>query len=846
MGFITNARQKVAKLIDPIPEPKLLAYGNTEFAIHFPKIKNEYFTFHNSNISPDLALADSGFIPKDIYTLSKPASIIEFNTLINGISEAQPFIIPFLLETSTDYYSEVAITIPQISDFSNTYSIQKESTTIISISFRLEQPTIKGKNYNKPTNIAQPSLFSEHESEGIQNPNFPNKSNSRTNNKKHYSDTFDIFDLIFPTLQTPLGTALNNPISFPFPLYPFQIEGVQFLYKSKHALLGDEMGLGKSIQTITAARILFREGQINSCLIVCPKAVITDWENKFWDWAPELKVIKIIGDKDARKLLWHQQTHVYICTYETLLRDLEKSINTKNLEIKEDGHSIICPNNECRKRFTISYNQHYKNNQCPHCTYQFIYPKSPDIAKTFFDLVVLDEIQKTKNKTTGQTKAVRSIYANYKWGLTGTPLENSIEDLITICNTIKPGIFINVNTYDNKAVVNAYKPIFKRRKKEDVLTDLPPKITKEVWLELSPSQRVKYNKAETEGIFELKDKGQRITLQHVLALITKLKQICNYDEETNESSKLEYLKEELEELTEQGDKALVFSQFPNSTLKQIIHNLKEYHPAIYDGSLSDNQRNIIINDFQNSDECKVLLISLRAGNSGITLTRANYVYHFDLWWNPAITAQAADRAHRIGQQKTVFERLLLIENSIERRIYDLLTQKKLLFNEIVDNLSDTNVLTNTLTENEIFSLFGLNKVKPIELETSNKIKIESKSLNPFEFEQYIGALFQKMGYNVKVTQKSNDGGVDIYAKLNTPTGTSEIIIQCKHKLDPNSSVEVSKVRELFGVLASNKKLNSAILVTNGTFTKKAIEFAKSNNIELIDGIKLQSLVSRYL
>ncbi|MDP2362482.1 MAG: restriction endonuclease, partial [Ignavibacteria bacterium] len=365
----------------------------------------------------------------------------------------------------------------------------------------------------------------------------------------------------------------------------------------------------------------------------------------------------------------------------------------------------------------------------------------------------------------------------------------------------------------------------KRRKKEDVLKELPPKVPHEAWLDLLPSQRLKYDLAETQGKIDLQGKGDELTIHHILALITKLKQICNYDPETQESVKLDYLKEELEELTEQGDKALVFSQYPNETLKRILPHLKEYNPNIYDGPLSDLKRTTIVDDFQNTEDSKVMLLSLKAGNAGITLTRANYVYHFDLWWNPAVSTQAVDRTHRIGQTKTVFERFLLAEDTIERRIYNILADKRRLFNEVVDGLSDTNVLSQTMTEDEIFGLFGLKKNRPQRKQRSENKSKDFHLLDPFEFEHFIGELFSQMGYHSRVTKKSNDGGVDIFAKLQTPTGIDEVIIQCKHKENPSSTVDIAKVRELFGVFSANRRLTKAILVTNGRFTSGAIDFA---------------------
>jgi SNF2 family DNA or RNA helicase len=241
------------------------------------------------------------------------------------------------------------------------------------------------------------------------------------------------------------------------------------------------------------------------------------------------------------------------------------------------------------------------------------------------------------------------------------------------------------------------------------MKDMPEKITHEVWLDLPKKQREAYISAEIRDIDNLEEMGERITLHHVLAVIQKLKQICNYYD--GESVKLEHLLDELVDLTESGYKALVFSQYPNETLKKIQPKLWKFNPVVYEGSLSDARRTKIVRDFQETEENKVMLLSLRAGNTGITLTRANYVYHFDMWWNPATANQAVGRALRIGQKKTVFERFLLTKGTIEERIYQKVKQKQALFNDIVDDLSDENAALKNFTEDEIFGLLGLAKKK---------------------------------------------------------------------------------------------------------------------------------------
>ena len=828
LTFVQRTKLKIAQTVAPIKQTHVVTFEQIDFELSQPNVSS---------------ILDIGIAPTKIS--------IDYS-LTNNKSDIQN--IDFFVDVDIysyydnyDKYKKIQIPTPDIYDVISFAELIDFKIENENIDFHFIKTPISGKNYIKNVESIQESLFTDFE-EQIENRNAKKSNGEKKKKNENNHDKIDIFDLVFPALQPPLGKHFNNSISFPNgkTLYPFQVDGVKFLHSSTTVLLGDEMGLGKSIQTITAARFLFREGKITNACIICPKAVLTDWEKKVWEWAPELRTVKISGDKTQREMQWLMPSHFYICTYETLLKDIFDKIKTSSdVRITPKGHSVTCPNPECGKRTLVPYALFFESGRCPHCNFSSIYPNAEDVQASKFDLLILDEVQKTKNPSAKTTKAVRAIKSSYKWALSGTPLENKIEDLITICETIKPDIFKNTNPYSYSQLIEAYKPIFLRRKKEDALKDLPPKITKEVWLDLLPSQRKKYDLAEKQGIVDLEEKGEQLTIQHILALITKLKQICNYDIVENESSKLEYLMEELEELTEQGDKALVFSQYPNETLKKLLPHLKQYNPEIYDGSLSDLKRTKIIEDFQQTDNSKLLLLSLKAGNAGITLTKANYVYHFDLWWNPAVSAQAVDRAHRIGQTKTVFERLLLAEDTIERRIYNILAEKKKLFNEIVDGLSDTDLLTQTLTESEIFGLFGLKKNKPITKNVKQNSVNDFNLLDPFAFEHFIGDLFVKMGYFSKVTKKSNDGGIDIFAKLQTPTGTDEVIIQCKHKEDTNATVGVDKVRELFGVLSANRKLTKGFLITNGKFTSGAYDFANGKLIELIDGTKLKGYVELY-
>ena len=507
-----------------------------------------------------------------------------------------------------------------------------------------------------------------------------NKGIREAKTKPSTSWTIDAFDLILPLLQPPLGENFDNPLVLPpgKSLYPFQCEGVRFLVERDAALLADEMGLGKSIQAIMALRILLRSGKIKKCLLLCPKSVLFDWSAKLSEWSPEIRVCKVRGNKDERGILWDLPAHLYLTTYETLREDIDQ-VDQKN-----------------------------------------------------FDLCILDEIQRIKNPSAGVTQATRRVKAKMRWGLSGTPLENRLEELISVFAFIKPGLlkpglplledipshdknlisphFLNNRWGNVEAGMVSYvkdliRPYFLRRRISDVEMEMPEKQEQVIWLDLSPAQRRTYDRAESEGRVEL-SQNKEVTIQHVLALITKLKQICNFDPITLESSKSEYLVEQVEKLRAANEKALVFSQYPDKTLQVLKPKLEAFKPAIFHGQLSDRQRQEMVNEFQSGDEFGVLLMSVKAGGLGLSLTRANHVFHFDHWWNPAVAKQAEGRAYRIGQKKTVFVKTLFTVDTIEERIHNLLQKKQALFKEVIDDLSDTN-LGKILTEDELFGLFGL-------------------------------------------------------------------------------------------------------------------------------------------
>jgi len=605
----------------------------------------------------------------------------------------------------------------------------------------------------------------------------------------------DPFDLILPILEPPLGEEFDSPFCFApgQSLYGFQIPGVRFLVEHENALLGDEMGLGKTIQTIVAARVVFRQGRAARGLILCPRSVVPDWERALWEWAPELRVRKVRGPKEKRLSLWHSPAHLYLTTYETLRQDIDE-LPTKQ-----------------------------------------------------FDLCVLDEIVKIKNPGAGVTKATRQIQSSIRWGLSGYPLENKLEELIAIFGYIRPGLLHPYHANAPWLVKEAIAPFFLRRRKTDVLEDLPEKISTVRWLELTTSQSEAYDRAEKQGVVALNQMGELITVQHVWALITKLKQICNLEPVSNQSCKLEYLFDKLDEIAARDEKALVFSQFPHKTLKVFEPMLAPYDPLFYHGGLTDRQRKIVLDQFQDDDDNVVLLMSVKAGGLGLNLQRANHVFHLDQWWNPATAAQAEDRAHRIGQERTVFVTTLYAVDTIEERIHDLLTQKRALFDRVIDELSDEDV-RQSLTEEEILSLLpGLHRGKPTPVSQRVPAQVRTirdlERLSPRDFENLVAKLLERIGYNVKLTPASRDGGVDILAQRPGPLTAESIIVECKHY--PDRTVPVHELRALYGVLTRRDDAQRAILVTSGNFSQGCYDFARGQPIDLIDGRRLVGLLHKY-
>lgn len=469
------------------------------------------------------------------------------------------------------------------------------------------------------------------------------------------SDVIKLEDRLQYILQPSLELLLTErSLQFPFHPFPYQMEGVAFLYPRHAAVLADEMGLGKTMQAITSIRLLLRTGEVRSVLMVCPKPLVTNWQREFALWAPEIPLLVIEGDQAKRRWQWQLPgVPVKVANYEVLRRDFEG--------IESAGE------------------------------------KPP-----YFDLVVLDESQRIKNRSSTTSQTVRAIPRGRSWALTGTPVENSAEDLVGIFEFLAPG-FLSPDMKPRRMGQTVSDYVI-RRTKDQVLKDMPPKMFRDAELELSPEQRQTYQMAEDDGVVRLADMGEGLTIQHVFELVLRLKQICNFDPATGESAKLERLEADLEEVASSGRKAIVFSQWVD-TLQRLKERLQRFGPLEYHGRVPSIHRDKIIRRFREDPSCHVILMSYGAGGVGLNLQFASYVFLFDRWWNPAVEDQAINRAHRIGAAGPVTVSRFITVGTIEERIHRVLEEKRELFNLIFSGSEGHRKMG--LTQEELFGLFDL-------------------------------------------------------------------------------------------------------------------------------------------
>lgn len=588
-------------------------------------------------------------------------------------------------------------------------------------------------------------------------------------------------------LRTPTDLLLSKqgPVEWPASFFDFQLDGIQALVAADALLLADDMGLGKTIQTIAALRILALQGRLERCLLVVPASLIVQWRRAIYQWAPELRVSTVRGAQTERAWQWAAPAHIHLTSYGTLRED-----------------------------FTSN-------------------PQSPP-RRVMWDAVVLDEAQTIKNRDADISRKCKLLPRRRAWALTGTPLENSLDDLASILEFVTPLAENDAprRLFPGPALSERHRTLQLRRKKADVLPQLPPKLVSEVTLELVDEQRQAYQRAEREGVLRLRERGEDLHVENILELILRLKQLCNFCPTNGASAKLDDLVERLRTLTAEGHRALIFSQFADETfgVQAIAAQLGAFHPLIYSGALSTGERDQVIEEFKRDADRKVLVLSLRAGGQGLNLQEASYVFHFDRWWNPAVEHQAEDRSHRMGQVFPVNVFKYVCEDTIEERIDEILRRKQSLFDQLVDDVSID--LRTRLTSHELFDLFGLTPPPSSKRDGPTDPPRDYSTMNGIEFEHHLKGLLERWGWNVEITPPSRDGGVDLIARGADNLGLETVVyVQCKNTAAP---VGVEIIRELNGVLVTKEPGARGMVVCPAGFSAEALRFARNLRIELWD------------
>ena len=411
-------------------------------------------------------------------------------------------------------------------------------------------------------------------------------------------------------------------------------------------ILADDMGLGKTVQVIAVLLAQSEKLQDKPALIVTPASLVYNWESELQRFAPTLTVQAITGTAAERKKLLQQSTaQVLLTSYDLLKRDVEQ----------------------------------YQQQQ--------------------YSLLVIDEAQNIKNHATKAAKAVKSLRADNRFALTGTPIENRLSELWSIFDFLLPGMLGQYEAFRQnyelaivqqndevtlKRLQKMIQPFILRRLKQDVLKDLPEKIENTVYSKMDTAQRTLYVANVQQMLDKLNHKTEAEVHSEklqILAELTRLRQICCdpallYEDYKGGSAKLDTCMELLDSAVESGSKVLVFSQF-TTMLDNIRFRLgdKNVSSFLLTGSTSKEKRADLVRRFNETDEAQVFLISLKAGGTGLNLTAASVVIHVDPWWNAAAQEQATDRAHRIGQKQAVSVFKLITKDTIEEKIQELQEQK---------------------------------------------------------------------------------------------------------------------------------------------------------------------------
>ncbi|MBW4455197.1 MAG: DEAD/DEAH box helicase [Nostoc indistinguendum CM1-VF10] len=474
-------------------------------------------------------------------------------------------------------------------------------------------------------------------------------------------------------LQELIGALSNNQAIAPLPtpagfkgqLRPYQERGAAWLSFLERwglgACLADDMGLGKTVQFIAFLLHLKEQYTLeNPTLLVCPTSVLGNWEREVNKFAPSLKILQYHGDKRPKG--------------KAFLEAVKK-------------HDLIVT------------------------SYSLLHRDIKSLQSVSWQIIVLDEAQNVKNPEAKQSKAVRELEATFRIALTGTPVENRLQELWSILDFLNPGYLGNkqffqrrfampIEKYGDTASLTQLRslvqPFILRRLKSDrdIIQDLPDKQEMTVFCGLTGEQAALYQQVVEQSLVEIESAEGLQRRGMILALLIKLKQICNHPAqylkqatlEQHNSAKLLRLEEMLEEVLAESDRALIFTQFAEwgKLLKPYLEKQLGREIFFLYGSTSKKQREEMIDRFQHDPQGPpIMILSLKAGGVGLNLTRANHVFHFDRWWNPAVENQATDRVFRIGQTRNVQVHKFVCTGTLEEKIHDMIESKKQLAEQVV-------------------------------------------------------------------------------------------------------------------------------------------------------------------
>ena len=457
---------------------------------------------------------------------------------------------------------------------------------------------------------------------------------------------------------------LKEPEGFTGTLRDYQREGLgwfEFLQRFKFGgCLADDMGLGKTVQVLALLESR-RNGKSQPSLVVVPRSLIFNWQQEASRFTPKLRVLTHIGSDRSKQSNHFKHYDLVITTYGTLRRD---AIQFQDVE---------------------------------------------------FDFVILDEAQAIKNAKTESAKAARLLRSQHRLALSGTPIENHLGELWSLFEFLNPGMLgassvfqlntgaIRPSDLESRVMLSrALRPFILRRTKQQVATELPEKLEQTIYCEMDDGQRKQYEELRDYYRRSLLDKvavqGINKSKIQILEALLRLRQtachplLVNDDQDIQSpNAKLDILLPRLAEVLEEGHKAIVFSQF--TSFLSIVKRRLDRDGLAYeylDGKTTNRQE--VVERFQNDPNCKLFLISLKAGGQGLNLTAAEYVFLLDPWWNPAVEAQAIDRAHRIGQTRRVFAYRLITRDTVEEKVLELQSTKRDLADAIIN--ADNSVLKN--------------------------------------------------------------------------------------------------------------------------------------------------------